>query len=1152
MDQNPTSARKLLYATSGTPGKRRRTVKKIKNTCSFESLCTVVDDIKNPSNFLYSYFFGNPLPKSYDDLGRLPINKFVVAADDVINEINWSIVGLRYFKKEIQLFIQYSRIVDNSILIGEYDYADKYLTKIENEICFSIWSLERRFILLEQSKSAEENKTFLSSLNENNKGFFVKTLAFHISNKSEKNFSVLKYNADVRNLLAKVTGNLAEANRHYYYFKLNYFEYVYSDYNNILAFESFNSIVDRYLTLIRVLKLLSVDTSTDEKGRLFIKSRVQYLLKHFDDSDLYTLAVTLEPGCIPNFTKRNLDVRIYDYYISGLYKEAVELIRETIKEHPNVFEYYVLLVYASLYSGEPLVTNSESSFQENILVELYNYIGKISSPYDSYVNLSRICKTLSSFSVQDSLHAFLQKEFGIDEEWKGYNLLSLQHNNPYLVEYFNIYGDKLEALAFLREISNTQVNSTTVQLLCEQIEDGGKNDLIGLYLFKNREQIERATIHQINGDYSSAIEILEGLISSESQPAPVYEICIRNLFQCYVDSGNIDRAIALYVNSYLTSKYIVHKINCEGVFSLIRKNKFRNVSSTIELPLIYTINNADENEIHIAYERFLQSQNATRPSNLFERLNEYEKNKIVFFLHQTCTIDLFKHSIFISGSKDGYSERISICRQLLVIDKENEQTYKNELDSLTESLIIQEGLQQLDESKIYVNEQGLINTELKEYEGLYIRYKTIANILKDDSKQLVFLAKDGILATLEKSDNDDIHDQKNKISAHPLKDFFKEIFDVVANKFLYSKFGIAAYLSTRIRHGVLLGEIRPIFEKYNLISQKDTFKGNYCSIPYWTNRYSNLSAFEHSCLQTELAMLSENIDNLIFSLIKDNLQIRSNSENNEGWLNYDFDDTQMVLYALSLKSTKSYNDFIKKIMEILWLRTDENLKLIRERLQKEFKSKFVETINVFNSNLKSKLPLAYMPEIYTSSLVCITDVQNAIDKIASWFNRSGSQTSDFHIEKIINIVVENVNHSYQIKQLALTKNIESNIYIKGEYYSHIADLLRIFFDNALKHSNATETLIDTEITVRQFDDKLLIDIANHSPAIENIAKLPKLQDNEIHTEKLSTEGKSGFYKAQKILTSDLKNELQSIKFSFDTNNNRFLVSFILNVNNLKV
>ena len=69
---------------------------------------------------------------------------------------------------------------------------------------------------------------------------------------------------------------------------------------------------------------------------------------------------------------------------------------------------------------------------------------------------------------------------------------------------------------------------------------------------------------------------------------------------------------------------------------------------------------------------------------------------------------------------------------LLKVDSEHSSIYSNDINELNEQLIILEGKKHLDESKIHVNEQELVS-ELKEYEGLFDRYKAISNLYKENS-----------------------------------------------------------------------------------------------------------------------------------------------------------------------------------------------------------------------------------------------------------------------------------------------------------------------------------------------------------------------------------------------------------------------------------
>jgi len=1130
--------------------KKRDSVYSLKNNCPFPELCTITDEISSESNIVYKYIHGNPLPKSYDELGNLGKIEHVPSADQLSAEINWTILSVRKHKTEIQLFLEYKKLYEDAFILGHYELAEDFLNKIESEICCSIWSLEKRFLLLELSKSPEAHKSFLSDFNKGNKGFFTPTLAHYISNRIEKNFSVSKYNADVFSALAPLRGELGEANRQYYYLRLNPFEYnAYFEFKDILAFESYNSIIDRYLTLVRVLKLVSADKETKPELRYFCFSRAYYLSKKFNDSELFNLLATYQPNSVKAISDKSFNLKIFDYYTSGLYEEAIEEMKVHLQKFPSRFEFYPLYVKAFLLSGKIFhLPNEKSNIQNVILNEINNQLSRKIDPFTASTNLSRLSKNLSSFTISEGIFYFINSEISIKNYWSNYNLYSLSFENPL---FSKNYSDSIQRQNFLKSLLDKHSKSITVELVLRKENDDIESTLADLDIPDRTKKIELAKFHQVKEHYEKASKLWEELIQSSKDFPTIYEISVRNLFDCYIKLSELDKAISLYVNNFILNQFIVQKIDCTEIQNIIRQNKFRNVFPTIDLPLFFTLSNADENEIHIAYERFNRSNGVEKPSQHFTKIATLDKAKIILFLQLTCTTEIFKHSIFINGSKEGYSERIAICRQLVELNKGDEEIYRRELNSLTNILIIQEGLQQLDESKIYVNEQGLINSELKEYEGLYERYKTIANIFKDESKQLVFFAKEGILATVDLGDSKATIDGKSKFSSHPLKDVFQDVFEVVTEKFLHSKFGIAAYLSTRIRHGVLLGEVRPIFERFNLISQKDNALKKYREVPYWNTRYSYLQVGQREILQIELAKLSEAVDSLIADLIKKNLQIKTGKENPEGWFNYLFDDRALILYSISLNDVKNYQDFIKKAIEILWARTDLNLEEIRAKIQGEVKDKFNNALSNFTSELKSKLPHAHLPDIYTNITTCSTEVQNAIDRIASWFNRSGSQTSDFTIDKVINIVLENINHSYQSKGIDLTKDIQANLTIKGEYYSHFADLFRIFFDNALKHSINSISVIPTEIKVFQIDNWLYIEITNEFPDIGNIQGMPKIGEQKINTKKLSTEGKSGFHKAYKIMQDDLKNVNNVCELRIDSED-RFCASLKIVIDNLIV
>jgi hypothetical protein len=135
--------------------------------------------------------------------------------------------------------------------------------------------------------------------------------------------------------------------------------------------------------------------------------------------------------------------------------------------------------------------------------------------------------------------------------------------------------------------------------------------------------------------------------------------------------------------------------------------------------------------------------------------------------------------------------------------------------------------------------------------------------------------------------------------------------------------------------------------------------------------------------------------------------------------------------------------------------------------------------------------------------------------------------------------------------LELKLNIENDIILKGEYYPHIADLFRIFLDNALTHSQQSISIIPIEIDVELNNKWALIKIANKFPDPLKINNLSTENDQNLSIIKLSTEDKSGLYKASKILKSDLKFEQNECKREIDKDG-RYSVDIKINIENLRI
>ncbi|TAH19870.1 MAG: hypothetical protein EAZ08_07335 [Cytophagales bacterium] len=1138
---------------------------RIKRKLIFSELCDAVDFLDKNLPIPYkNLLFGNPLPDSYEILGdtnffpffwesgkeKFPIPKFQ-------SEVNWVLIGIRKYAYQINLFLTYKELYERELLLGNYQEAEKYLDKIENEVCFSLWTLENRFLLKEMSNSSIESKEFLNSFNESNKSkTYTKFLAHFLSIKSEKSLSINRYFSDLQISLNNFKGELRNEYIDYFHFKLSYLNNInYEHYQAVLLMDFGHSIIDRYLSLLGVFANILTLTNQVQANKditaavNYIANRVNYLLRKVNDPILYKLKLFTSKKLFPAFDRESSkeEINVIDKYTVGLYQETEKDLKNLLSSKPNQFDLYVLYAKTLIYQKKQFqpIGNSQS-IQNNILENVYKVISATGSRHQAGHNLLNIANNISSSVLSYGIMDFVYFQTEGKKERELLSRLSYNYANPIISE---IYPHDEAKLKYLNLLQSKFPDSITIQFFKSKL-----NDIDSLRLFENKIpdakfKTEYAKKLQLSGKYGDAAKIWEELITSHSDTTPIWEVAIRNLYVCYENLNCYDECIKLYVDSFMQNPFIVEQIETESLRKKITKNAFRNVSININLPIFFTLIGADETETHIAFEQFNMSLGIEKPSNLFSKFDNFEKEKILFYLKFTCSPETLRHSPFILNSKERLEERLAISQFLKNIDIEDKQFYDDEIRDIQNILIIQKGLIELDESKIYVNEQGIINNELKDYEAIFTRFKSISKIA-EKNRILVFDLR-GNITTVNYNEQD--RSKETKYSSNPVFDIYLELFEAIKDKFLYSKFGIVTYLSTRIRHGVLIGEIRPIFEKHHLITLKEGNASKYRDNPHWNRIYINAPSSIKEQIQHLLKDFSSLVDGLLFDLIKKYLQVYS-AANEDGWFDYDFLDKELLLHSIKSISAKNFNDFSQQAFNILWERTDENLESIRHKIQTDIANQF----NTLLDNLERNIVIILGDN--SSSLVkeiknCSTELQVTINKISSWFKRSGTVASDFELNTLIDMVMEYANKSNPYQKINLKRNLQFNCKIEGQYLTHFADLLRIFIENILTHSDKKVSFIDATIsTQQQENDFLLITIENTITNKDSLNSLKEVwKHNKIDVEKLQSEKKSGYFKAYKILTSDLKSNIPNcLTTHLNEDESKFGVSIYISLKNLIV
>jgi hypothetical protein len=360
------------------------------------------------------------------------------------------------------------------------------------------------------------------------------------------------------------------------------------------------------------------------------------------------------------------------------------------------------------------------------------------------------------------------------------------------------------------------------------------------------------------------------------------------------------------------------------------------------------------------------------------------------------------------------------------------------------------------------------------------------------------------------------------------------------------------YLSARIRHGVLLGEIRPEFEILNLITEKEKGVDLYKPNKHWNYLFNMFGEEKSLRCQEHLANFSNEVDMLINDeILSKYLQIKIEDKNTDGWLDYIFSDTILQVSYVLFNINSNLNQLIDGVFELLWERTNENLEKIRLIINNEIKEQFFALIFKLENNIENVIG-RHSSEIFNNLTEARISIENKLNKIANWFNITESNISDFDFSKIVDVSVECTLNTNLNKSLQPNVTLDCSCEFKGCFFPPLVDLLRIFLENALKHSGFEKGEIPINIIVVEKDDNLNIRIENPLHKSINIDLLKsKICSFSLDLNKSMYEDRSGFHKAMRIIKSDLNNYSNNMTLSLD-NDTQFVVDITINKINIVV
>ena len=1118
---------------------------------------------------------GKQLPKSHEELRK---NGVTYNKDDFHKELYWYTDLFKKYSKEINIFLTQEELFESCFLRGDYSNCHEIVKSIEDNICVSHWSLEKKVLIAEYETGFKRNKEVLSSIvNEKNDpltDFLIKTQSLRV----EKNLSFFKYEEMLNSYLNQVKD---VTSKEYYNFRVNfYFKLYYNFPGFILNVESSSSIIDKYNTFI-VLLVTEVSKKNRDSSRII---SIKECLEKLDCiKDRRILNILYDVGVNPEFELEEKDkeyILLLNHYFKGEYNIAQSRIELFLTQHSNYFELYEYYIYCLLNLGIPFENIfDKESLAGRTLENLYNIIVKNNETQSSIINCFKTYNTLGLTSWSYKCFTFFNKEHSYKDSDFNYEKFSQLYSNYINIACAGFFAHKKHSDVFLNNIENKYGLSTAITFYRSFLNAFEKDAEIefqaDIPLFY--KDYYSALIDRYLGKYPQALSKYQELKSNSKYQFEISlpqnnEVLVNGFLLCYLNLNDFEKALELTTTENINNPNLSNKISHDYLIDKIKSFDddilMQNISTPIILHQYQHHSFVSSNDLWIAYDNFLSLNNINYPREIEKIQHLFDRDKLIYFLKNICKQDVYDSSYLFESQDELDNERIEVCLLLTSLDPKNLEEYINEISEISRNQLIRKGIKQIDESKIYVDVKGIKKSIEKDLKESFDRSLNLLNLPLEQIQKLD-LKSDNVLVPYYGKSNEtnkvDFKDSNIKITSYSRFEQFIEMFSKVRDKFIASnEFGIDTYLSMRIRHGTLQGEIRSVFETYQLITKKEDTSEKYQDNSYWLQKNLFSDNTVKRSFNQIMADFSFQIDRIADLLKNKDLQIKTEKRPSDGLFDYSYAENELLqIFTDQMGAIENFDEFFESIINLLWERTERNLSNIRIQISDKIKEEILLLLSTLSKDIEQLINKYDYPDLnglIRNITSCQTDISYELNKVSEWFKRSNSKTiNEFYLNLPVDATVTMLKRLFK-DYSNLTPNIviDCDMKFEGEYFPHFTYLIQNLIHNTLKHSQLPCEELKYCITIKLVDGKLFIITEN------NFSKTIDLQERNgkidfirnlllqpLDNEKMRKEDGTGFLKIKKTIQTDLMRENYSINL-FDVDESRIFKSeVIFETNNLQ-
>lgn len=1086
--------------------------------------------------------WGDLFPQELATLGTS--NHYYFRATSEQAEMEWVLVQLTKNRKKIEQFITLRDKVYDNILLGDYTHAEAGLEDVKQELGVSVWYYEMRILILSLSERETEIYPLLENVNctaeqstvKGKTGFVPFLTHFLFLRSSASTAANFDYELDRQ---SKRNRNTFQSDRfNYYKHRLNYFASM-EDVEVVspLIYEAPNALVDRYMTLVSVLRALFIK---DRKKRDAASDFALRLYRVSKDAWLLPLVAYNNGDKLPESYFRWDYIEMLNAYYGQQYDKTLKLCRKYVETNPSCLDAMKVYVqsliqtdkgYIPIMSGNSLVNEVTRSLYR-VLTEQAN-----NTPLLALANLN---KRLYGLPIAGAIHAFLCEQ-GTNSHLPLLGFTYSQTFDPLFAKVWNIADDKKgteKALVYLRRGEEKQQTGIVTDYYKAYFDGSEPPVDIASY----RTERDKAESDFKQGNYKACIDACLRLLENYGKSLTICQMAAEYIFKCYEKQGLKKEAIGFYVKEYIKKQSHTNRVKLDDFVQMLRNERYKGLKANLDSQIFILLNAEEDEQKAMALEKYMSYLEVEDADGLIEEMKlQGDPERVEMFLTLLIDSDVMRHLTYIESTSQMLDEQQKIAQYLTSLDSEYHDYYVEFNKQLIEQTLIYSNIEKLDESRIYVNEDAIVKYDLADYENLYVQLKEIAKTTMQVGSIYVITLADN--AVFEVS-NPDIIGGNIQTTKNSSIDIAAQLFDSICQQYLFSKFGLKTYLSTRIRHGVLEGELRSVFDSRNLVLLTEGSK--YRPTDYWRRSFA-LNKEEQELLMNILAEFSRSLLHTIESFKEEVLQIKTADEG-KGMFDYRIQDERKSMYVQAAMSvTENYQDFCHGIIQSLNIETERSL----EKIRAEVRNRLGEQFDRMIGELEKRLAIFSSKHFYADLSKAVSDsradLQGKLVKIEKWFTLQSGKFDDFELQRQLELVWEVIARQYPNLRFNARFDIEdAKLILQAKYYRSVADVLTIIYNNMFNHGS-TQPFDNVAVSAKRTGNELRLHFENRTTKPDDVVN-DDIQ-KRLASNRFQFEHGSGLSKVKNIVVSEFGG--RSDDFSAVAKDGKCHVDLILQLDKLK-